>query len=44
MLKKKMYKDCIKFAKEAITYEPNNPKAYFRMALAYKEESDFDRA
>ena len=44
MLKKKMYKDCIKFAKDAISYQKHNPKAYFRMALAYKEESDFDRA
>lgn len=43
-LQKKMYADCIKFSKEAISYVKNNPKAYYRMFLAYKETNDLDRA
>ena len=44
MLKKYMYKDAIKFAKESLIYKPDAPKAHYRMGLAYKEENDLDRA
>lgn len=44
LLQKKMYADAIKMAKEAITYIKDNPKAYYRMSLAYKELKDLDRA
>ena len=43
-LKKERYPDCIKSCKNAIEFDTNNPKAYYRMALAYKAENDFDRA
>jgi len=44
LLKKKMYKDCIKNAEEALTYVQQNPKAHYRIAMAYKANNDFDRA
>jgi len=43
-LKKGMYTDCIKHGQEALGYEKKNPKAHYRMALAYKELQDLDRA
>ena len=39
-----MYEDAIKMAKESLTYEKNNPKAYYRISQAYKELKDLDRA
>ena len=33
-LKKKMYEQCIKSAKDAINFLPESPKAYYRIALA----------
>ena len=39
-----MYKDGIKAANEAILYVQDNPKAYYRIAIAYKEERDYDRS
>lgn len=44
MLKKNMPHDTIKHANEALTYEKNNPKAYYRLYLAYKAINDLDRA
>ena len=44
LLKKQMYTDAIKMAKEARTYVKDNPKACYRMAIAYRELNDFDRA
>jgi tetratricopeptide (TPR) repeat protein len=44
LLQKKMYADSIKFAKEAIGYVKHNPKAHYRLYLAYKESNDLDRA
>ena len=44
MLKKNMPHDAIKHANEALTYEKNNPKAYYRLYLAYKMINDLDRA
>jgi len=44
MLKKKMPHETIKHALEAITFEKNNPKAYYRLFLAYKTINDLDRA
>lgn len=44
LLQKKMYQDVIKMAKEAITYIKDNPKAYYRLSLAYKSINDLDRA
>ena len=44
LLKKKMYKEGIKQAHEALLYIENNPKAYYRIAMAYKEQKDYDRA
>ena len=43
-LKKEKYPDCIKSCKNALEFNPKNPKAFYRMALAYKAENDFDRA
>lgn len=43
-LKKENYKECIKSCKNANEFDANNPKVYYRMALAYKAENDFDRA
>ena len=39
-----MTRECIKAANEAITYVEENPKAYYRIALAWKEERDFDKS
>ena len=39
-----MYSDAIKQAKEAITYVKANPKAYYRIFVAYRELNDLDRA
>ena len=39
-----MYKECIKNCNEALTYVKENPKAYYRIAQAYKETADLDRA
>ena len=39
-----MYSDAIKQAKEAITYVKTNPKAYYRIFVAYRELNDLDRA
>jgi tetratricopeptide (TPR) repeat protein len=44
LLQKKMYSDAIQKAKEAITYVKHNPKAYYRLYIAYKEMNDLDRA
>ena len=44
MLKKNMPHDTIKHALEAITYEKNNPKAYYRLFMAYRVINDLDRA
>lgn len=44
MLKKNMPHDTIKHALEALTYEKNNPKAYYRMFMAYRSINDLDRA
>ena len=43
-LKKKMYPQCIKAANDAITYVASSPKAYYRIALAYKEQNMLDEA
>lgn len=43
-LKKNRYPDCIKSCKNALEFSKSNPKTYYRMALAYKGENDFDRA
>jgi len=43
-LKRGRYHECIKACTGAIEYDANNPKVYYRMALAYKGENDFDRA
>jgi tetratricopeptide (TPR) repeat protein len=39
-----MYQEAIKQAKEAITYVKANPKAYYRIFVAYRELNDLDRA
>jgi tetratricopeptide (TPR) repeat protein len=39
-----MYADAIQKAKEAIGYVKNNPKAYYRLFIAYRETNDLDRA
>lgn len=39
-----MPQDAIKHAQEAITYQKNNPKAYYRMFMAYRQINDLDRA
>lgn len=44
LLQKKMYPEVIKHAKEAISHIKANPKAYYRLYLAYKETNDLDRA
>ena len=44
LLKKKMYKDAIKFANDALLYVQENPKAYYRIAIAHKEMRDYDRS
>jgi len=44
LLKKNMPQDAIKHAQEAITYQKNNPKAYYRMFMAYRQINDLDRA
>lgn len=44
MLKKNMPHETIKHAQEALTYEKSNPKAYYRLHLAYKVINDLDRA
>lgn len=44
MLKKNMPNECIKHAKEAISFQSKNPKAYHRLHLAYKQLNDLDRA
>ena len=44
LLKKNMPNDAIKHAQEAISYEKNNPKAYYRMFMAYRQINDLDRA
>jgi tetratricopeptide (TPR) repeat protein len=37
--------DCIKHCQEALIHKPaNNPKAYYRLHLAYKLQNDLDRA
>ena len=43
-LKRGRYQHCIKACNGALEYVQNNPKVYYRMALAYKGENDFDRA
>lgn len=43
-LKRKNYKDAIKCAKESIEFNKQNPKAYYRLALALKANSEFDAA
>lgn len=35
LLKKNMHNDAIKHCKEALTYVKHNPKAYYRMSIAY---------
>ncbi len=44
LLKKNMPIDAIKHCKEALTYVKKNPKAHYRLALAYKSQNDLDRA
>ena len=44
LIKKKMYKDGIKAANEALIYIQENPKAYYRIAMAYKSLRDFDKS
>ena len=44
LLKKKMYPQCIKAANDALIYVPESPKAYYRIALAYKELNESDDA
>ena len=39
-----MPQESIKHCKEALSYEKQNPKAYHRMHLAYKQLNDLDRA
>jgi len=44
LLKKNMHNDAIKHCKEALTYVKHNPKAYYRMSIAYQALNDLDRA
>lgn len=39
-----MHNDAIKHCKEALTFVKTNPKAYYRMSVAYKALNDLDRA
>ena len=39
-----MYKDGIKSANEALLYIEQNPKAYYRIAMAHKYLRDYDRS
>ena len=43
-LKKGQYPNCIKSCKNANEFDAGNAKVYYRMALAYKAENDFDRS
>lgn len=43
-LKKDRFQECIKSCRYAIEFDTTNPKVYFRMALAFRAENDFDRA
>ena len=44
LIKKKMYKDGIKAANEALQYIEENPKAYYRIAKAHQALRDYDKA
>ena len=39
-----MYKDGIKSANEALLYIEENPKAYYRIAIAHKALRDYDKS
>ena len=43
-LKRKMVSDAIKHATEAVKLEPENIKAHYRLALAYKENTEFEKS
>ena len=38
------YKDCIKVAKEALDYFPNDPEIYFYLGVAYNMQKDYESA
>ena len=44
LLKKEMYPQCIKAAEEALVLNPESPKAFYRMAHAYKGLREYDQA
>ena len=43
-LKRKNFKEAIKSAKESIEHNKQNPKAYYRLAMALKANSEFEDA
>ena len=42
--KRNNFKDAIKCARESLEFNKENPKAYFRLALALKSNGEFDDA
>jgi len=44
LIKKKMYKEGIKAANDSLIYIKDNPKAYYRIGVAYREEKDYERS
>lgn len=43
-LKRDLFKDAIKHAQEALSYQAKNPKAYYRMYCGHKGLNDLDKA
>ena len=43
-LKKSMPKDAIKYSQEAIKINDQNPKALYRLGMAYKMNKEYDNA
>ena len=41
-LKRQQYREAVKFCKEAIDHKPNNPKAFFRLAVAQRENGELE--
>ena len=41
-LKRQQYREAVKFCKEAIDHKSNNPKAFFRLAVAQRENGELE--